>query len=57
MKEWLFYKWLQLGIAMRWVSTPYCNTHDGGQEWWTDEEYQEWEDGGDPCQTVLRVLE
>ena len=56
MKDWLFYKWLQLGIAMGWVSPPYCSTHDGGSDYWSEEEAKEWEEGGDPCQVVIRVL-
>jgi hypothetical protein len=48
--------WIQFGIAKGWVSDTYCNTHDGGQEYWTEEEMLEWEEGNDPCQTVIRVL-
>lgn len=48
--------WIQHGIAKGWISEPYCNTHDGGYEWQTDEEREQWDEGGDPCQTVLRVL-
>lgn len=48
--------WLLIGIKMGWVSKPYCQTHDGGMEYWTEEEAEEWEAGGDPCQNVLRLL-
>lgn len=47
--------WIKFGMWMGWISTPYCQTHDGGA--WTDEELEEWEEGGDPCATVIRVLE
>ena len=48
--------WLKIGIKEGWVSKPYCNTHDGGVEYWTEDEAQQWEEGHDPCQTVLRIL-
>jgi hypothetical protein len=48
--------WIQFGVAQGWISDPYCNTHDGGTQYWTEEEMLEWEEGGDPCQTVIRVL-
>lgn len=51
-----FFDWLNSGIDKGWVSQPYCNTHDGGQQYWTEEEMKQWEDGGDPCQTVIRIL-
>jgi hypothetical protein len=49
--------WLQFGIEKGWVSDSYCATHDGGSQYWTEEEMLEWEEGGDPCQVVIRVLE
>lgn len=49
--------WLRYGIRKGWVSPPYCNTHDGGYEYMTEEEHAEWEAGGDPCAVVLRVLD
>ena len=49
--------WLRYGIKKGWVSPPYCNTHDGGYEYMTEEEHAEWEAGGDPCAVVLRVLD
>ena len=49
--------WVQYGIAKGWVSDSYCATHDGGSQYWTEEEMLEWEEGGDPCQVVIRVLE
>ena len=51
-----FWDWFQIGLDKGWVSQPYCNTHDGGSAYWTETEMLEWEEGGDPCQTVMRVL-
>lgn len=49
--------WLYIGVKMGWISMPYCNTHDGGYEYMTEEEHAEWEAGGDPCATVIRLLD
>jgi hypothetical protein len=46
--------WLQNGIDRGWVSEPFCHTHEG-DPFMTEEESQEWEDGGDPCQVVVRL--
>ncbi len=46
--------WLENGIERGWVSEPFCNTHEG-DPYMTDEEMQEWEEGGDPCQIVLKI--
>ena len=48
--------WLLQGIDRGWVSEPYCHTHDGGTQFMSEEEIQEWEDGGDPCEHVLRIF-
>jgi hypothetical protein len=50
-----FATWLQLGIDNGWVSEPFCNTHDG-DPYMTEEEEKEWEDGGDPCLPVVKLL-
>jgi hypothetical protein len=47
--------WLQVGLENKWISPPFCFTHDGDM-YMTDEEQQEWEDGGDPCCSVIKVL-
>ncbi len=49
--------WLMYGIKRGWVSEPYCNTHDGNYSYMTEEELEEWEQGGDPCHTVMSVLQ
>jgi hypothetical protein len=48
--------WLRNGIERGWISDPYCNTHDGGYEYMGEDEQQEWEDGGDPCCHVVRLM-
>jgi hypothetical protein len=49
------YEWLEVGINNGWISEPFCYTHDG-DPYMTEEEQQEWEDGGDPCSPVLKIL-
>lgn len=49
------WEWLQVGIDKGWVTEPFCNTHDG-DPYMTEEEEQEWEDGGDPCLPVVKIL-
>lgn len=48
--------WLTNGIERGWISDPYCHTHDGGYQYMSEEEVQEWEDGGDPCEHVVRIF-
>ena len=50
-----FYDWLASGIEKGWVSDPFCYTHDG-DPYMTEEEEQEWEDGGDPCSHVVKLI-
>lgn len=49
------WEWLQVGIDKGWVTEPFCNTHDG-DPFMTEEEEKEWEDGGDPCLPVIKIL-
>ena len=49
------WEWLQVGIDKGWVTEPFCYTHDG-DPYMTEEEEAEWEDGGDPCSPVLKIL-
>jgi hypothetical protein len=49
------WEWLQIGIDKGWISEPFCYTHDG-DPYMTEEEQQEWEEGGDPCSPVLKIL-
>jgi hypothetical protein len=47
--------WLENGISRGWVSDPFCYTHDG-DPYMTEEEEKEWEDGGDPCSHVVKLI-
>jgi hypothetical protein len=49
-------EWLQVGVTNKWVSPAFCNTHDG-DPYMTEEEEQEWNNGGDPCMFVIKVLD
>jgi hypothetical protein len=46
--------WLDNGIERGWVTEPFCNTHEG-DPFMSEEEQEEWEAGGDPCQVVLKI--
>jgi len=48
--------WLRNGIDRGWISEPYCHTHDGGIQYMGEEELEEWEQGGDPCEHVVRIF-
>jgi hypothetical protein len=48
-----FYEWLQIGIDKKWVSDVMCVTHNGLEN--TEEEEEQWNEGGDPCQHAIRV--
>jgi hypothetical protein len=50
-----FWAWLEMGINKGWVTEPFCNTHDG-DPYMTEEEEKEWEDGGDPCLHVIKLI-
>jgi hypothetical protein len=50
-----FDAWHQYGVEKGWVTQGFCSTHDG-DPYQTDEEQKEWEDGGDPCCPVIKVL-
>jgi hypothetical protein len=47
--------WLDNGIERGWITQPFCNTHDG-DPYMTEEEEKEWEEGGDPCQPVIKLI-
>lgn len=50
-----FFEWRDLGLANKWISEPFCDTHDSG--YMTDEEEVSWENGEDPCMMVFRIWE
>ena len=47
--------WLNNGIERGWITEPFCNTHEG-DPFMSEEEEQEWEKGGDPCQVVIKII-
>jgi hypothetical protein len=51
-----FFAWMDEGIEQGWITKAFCTTHDG-DPYMNEEEQQEWEDGGDPCCFVLKLLE
>jgi hypothetical protein len=50
-----FFEWRDIGLANKWISEPFCDTHDTG--YMTEEEQKEWENGNDPCMMVFRIWE
>lgn len=50
-----FDKWHQYGVKMGWVTQGFCSTHDA-DPYMTEEEMKEWDEGGDPCCPVIKVL-
>ena len=48
--------WVQYGIEKKWVTDSICATHDGTYDYMTDEEREQWDEGGDPCDLVLKLL-
>lgn len=53
MKSKLFWMWLNFGMNRKWISKPTCNTHEWNDM--TTEEWEEFDEGGDPCITVVRI--
>lgn len=47
--------WYENGVERGWISEVFCNTHEGPPL--TDEEAQEWEEGGDPCSFHVKINE
>jgi len=47
--------WINNGIERGWITEPFCNTHEG-DPYMSEEEAQEWEEGGDPCQVVIKII-
>lgn len=50
-----FEEWLAEGYQNGWCGPAICHTHDGLPM--SDEEYQAFEDGEDPCMHVIRLYE
>jgi hypothetical protein len=54
MREKMNYEeWLQFGVENGFCSAPVCCVHDGMPMHETEE--RAWEEGGDPCQVVVRL--
>ena len=51
-----FNDWLALGLEKGWITEPFCNTHEGYQ-FLTDEQEEEFNEGGDPCVVVIQIKE
>ena len=51
-----FNEWLEFGQSKGWVTDLFCNTHEGPPIL-TEEEDLEWQEGGDPCQFCVRIIE
>jgi hypothetical protein len=45
--------WYEYGREKGWVSEVFCDTHEGPPL--SDEEMEEWEDGGDPCSFHIKL--
>jgi len=50
-----FTKWYEHGVEQGWITQGFCATHDG-DPYMTEEEEKEWDEGGDPCCPVFKVL-
>ena len=46
-------EWIEMGQKNKWCSLMVCDTHDGLPR--SDEEWQAWDNGDDPCAFVVRV--
>lgn len=51
-----FQIWFNNGVERGWITDMFCATHDGIPSL-SEEEAKEWEDGGDPCQFCVRIIE
>lgn len=51
-----FNDWLKFGVEKGWVTPGFCNTHEG-DPYMSEEEEKEWDEGGDPCMFVIKVLD
>lgn len=50
------YRYLKVGENLGWISKPYCMTHEGNYDYMSEEEREEWDEGGDPCHIAISVL-
>ena len=57
MKDKLLYLWIRFGVRMGWVSPVVCSTHVGTYEYESEDNREQWDEGGDPCVYVMVMLE
>lgn len=55
MNEMTFDEWAYYGWKRGWVGPPVCYIHDGIPA--SDDEYEVWGEGLDPCINIIRVYE
>jgi hypothetical protein len=46
-------EWLSYGESQGWCTSIVCGTHDAMPS--TPEEEDAWDEGGDPCQAIIRI--
>ena len=49
------FEWVEYGVNNGFCSKVVCATHDGIPTTYTED--SEWDEGGDPCAHVVRLLE
>jgi len=47
-------EWIDMGIRNKWISPPVCGMHESVPH--TQEEYDELDEGYDPCFTIIRLF-
>ena len=50
-----FWTWVEKGVQRGWITEPFCYTHDG-DPYMTEEDLEEYEEGGDPCMPVFKLM-
>ena len=50
-------EWYSIGVVSGYCSEMVCSTHEGIEEFMSDEEMASWEDGYDDCYWVVRLIE
>lgn len=50
-----FFAWLRKGVENKWITYPFCSTHEG-DPYMSEEEMTEWDEGGDPCCLVSKYV-
>ena len=50
-----FDDWLEYGISQKWITEPFCDTHDGDPHI-TLEEQKQWDSGELPCLIIVKLI-